>query len=35
MRMNDALVVAIQEGAYLVARDVPSGSHRFSVALID
>jgi alpha-L-rhamnosidase len=35
MRMNDAVVVAAQEGAYLVARDVPPGSHRFRVAQID
>jgi alpha-L-rhamnosidase len=35
LRMNDALVVAAQEGAYLVARDVPPGSHRFRVAEID
>lgn len=35
LRMNDALVVAAQEGAFLVVRDLPPGSYRFRLQLID
>ena len=35
LRLNDGLVVASRDGAYMVVRDVPPGSHRFRLDSID